>query len=328
VAVAKTVGAEQVLASILKKIAKGFNQRGRNAASKRVFIAAFGKHPGWDDHIDDIGLETDVLVTVKRILYIQGSGSNIDSGSWDKLEEDQRLEKFQHVFMWCLNGDVVVGRLWSSQDGKGRSSYPMVVCVQCSKLPLQWILTNIIPRLEEIEQACKDTTSADDVHRIIEDARNQIRQLVSQGCEPARKNKIKCSQVLSKLAELSELGPDRQGLHRVLYHIDREIIHAGSGGGKGGKLRPALIRLPGSAPYEQEKVLLWINFLLAKFGSKTHILVIIPLSDPWIDIVIGEPQGLHLFCLRASVSVVPLTSSIPYRLDSEFLAQTNQLIDN
>ncbi|MHC4692676.1 MAG: hypothetical protein ACYS67_08035 [Planctomycetota bacterium] len=316
------------MASILKKIAKGFNQRGRNAASKRVFIAAFGKHPGWDDHIDDIGLETDVLVTVKRILYIQGIGSNIDSGSWDKLEEDQRLEKFQHVFMWCLNGDVVVGRLWSSQDGKGRSSYPMVVCVQCSKLPLQWILTNIIPRLEEIEQACKDTTSADDVHRIIEDARNQIRQLVSQGCEPARKNKIKCSQVLSKLAELSELGPDRQGLHRVLYHIDREIIHAGSGGGKGGKLRPALIRLPGSAPYEQEKVLLWINFLLAKFGSKTHILVIIPLSDPWIDIVIGEPQGLHLFCLRASVSVVPLTSSIPYRLDSEFLAQTNQLIDN
>ena len=127
------------MASILKKIVERFNQRDRNEASKRVFIAAFGKHPGWDDHIDDIGLETDVLVTVKRILYIQGIGSNIDSGSWDKLEEDQRLEKFGHVFVWCMNRDLVVGRLWSSQDGKGRSSYPMVVCVQCSKLPLPWI---------------------------------------------------------------------------------------------------------------------------------------------------------------------------------------------
>lgn len=311
------------MASILKKIVERFNQRDRKEASKRVFIAAFGKHPGWDDHIDDIGLETDVLVTVKRILYIQGIGGNIDSGSWDKLEEDQKLEKFGHVFVWCMNRDVVVGRLWSSQDGKGRSSYPMVVCVQCSKLPLSWVLTNILPRLEEIERACTGTTSADDVQRIIEDARNQIREL-AQDCEPARKIKVKCSHVLSKLAELPEMGPNRQGLHRVLYHIDREIIHAG----KGGELRPSSIRLPGSAPAEQENVLLWINFLSAKFGPKTHILVLIPLWEHWIDIVIGEPKDLHLFCLRASVSVVPLTSSIPYRLDSEFLAQTNRLIDD
>jgi len=313
------------LASILKKIVNRLNQRGRNEASKRIFIAAFGKHPGWDDHIDDIGLETDVLVSVKRILYIQGIGSNIDSGSWDKLEDDQRLEKFGHAFVWCMNRDVVVGRLWSSQDGKGRSSYPMVVCVQCSKLPLPWVLKNILPRLKEIEQACTGTTSADDVHRIIEDARNQIRQL-AQDCEPARKVKVKCSHVLAQLAELPEMGPDREGLHRVLYHIEREIVQAGSGGGKGGKLRPALIRLPGSAPAEQENILLWINFLLAKFGLNTHILVIMPLRNSWIDIVIGEPQDLHLFCLRASISVVPLTSSIPYTLDSEFLAQTNQLI--
>jgi len=315
------------LASILKKIVKRLNQRGRNEASKRVFIAAFGKHPGWDDHIDDIGLETDVLVSVKRILYIQGIGSNIDSGSWDKLEDDQRLEKFGHVFVWCMNRDVVVGRLWSSQDGKGRSSYPMVVCVQCSKLPLPWVLKNILPRLEEIERACIGTTSADDVHRIIEDARNQIRQL-AQGCEPVRKIKVKRSDVLSKLAELPEMGPNRQGLHRVLYHIDREVVQAGSGGGKSGEWRPALIRLPTSSPAVQENVLLWISFLLAKFGLNTHILVIIPLRNSWIDLVIGEPTDLHLFCLRASISVVPLTSSIPYTMDSEFIAQTNQLIDD
>lgn len=315
------------MASILKKIVKRFNQKGQAATSERVFMAAFGKHPGWDDHIDDIGLETDVLVAVKRILYIQGIGSNIDSGSWDKLEENQRVGKFGHAFVWCMNGDVVVGRLWSSRDGKGRSSYPMVVCVQCSPLPLPWVLNNILPRLEGIEQACTATTSADDVRRIVEDARNQFRQLAQQ-YEPPSKIFVEGSFMLAQLAELPEMGPNRQGLHRVLYHIDREVVQAGSGTGKGGELRPALIRVPTSSPSVQDNVVLWIDFLLAKFGLNTHILVIMPLREPWIDIVIGEPTGLHLFCLRASISVVPLTSSIPYTIDPELIAQTNQLIDD
>jgi hypothetical protein len=327
VAFVKTVGAERALASILRKIVKRFNQRGQDAASEGVFTAAFGKHPGWDDHIDDIGLETDILGAVKRILYIQGIGSNIDSGSWDKLEQNQRVEKFGHAFVWYMSGDLVVGRLWSSRDGKGRSSYPMVVCVQCSQLPLPWVLRNILPRLEGIEQACIGTTSADDVRRIIEEARNQFRQLAQQ-FEPPSKIVLEGSHVLAQLAELPEMGPNREGLHRVLYHIDREVVQGSSGTGKGGELRPTLIRVPSSSPAVQETVLLWIDFLLAKFGLNTHILVIMPLWDRWIDIVIGEPTDLQLFCLRASIGVVPLTSSIPYTMDSEFVAQTNQLIND
>jgi len=314
------------LAFILKKFIKRFNQRGHNAASERVFIAAFGKHPGWDDHIDDIGLDTDILVTVKRILYTQGIGSNIDSGSWDKLEENQRLEKFGHTLLWCINGDIVAGRLWSSRDGKGRSSYPMVVCVQCSKLQLSWVITNIMPRMEAIEQACNSTNSAVEVIKIIEDARNQFRQL-AQNCEPESKTSIDSSHLLAQLADLPQMGPNRQGLHRVLYHIEREVLQPGPGTGKAGQLRPALIRLQTSNDV-RENVLLWIGFLLAKFGPNIQILVIMPLWNPWIDIVIGEPTDLHLFCLRASVGVVPLTSSIPYNMDSEFTNRINKLIED
>ena len=118
------------MASILKKIVERFNTKGQKIPSGKVSVAAFGKHPGWDDHIDDIGLDTDILVAVKRILYIQGIGRNIDAGSWDKLEENQLVEKFGHAFVWCMNGDVVVGRLWSSKDGKGRAS-----CFHKSKGP-------------------------------------------------------------------------------------------------------------------------------------------------------------------------------------------------
>ncbi|MCJ7729252.1 MAG: hypothetical protein MUO27_05180, partial [Sedimentisphaerales bacterium] len=146
------------MGSILKKIVERFNARGQEAASERVFVAAFGKHPGWDDHIDDIGLETDILVAVKRILYVQGIGGNIDSGNWEKLQEDQRLEGFRHLFVWRMDDYLVVGRMWSSRDGKGRTSYPMVVCVQCRQLPLEWVFENILPSLESIEKICIATT--------------------------------------------------------------------------------------------------------------------------------------------------------------------------
>ena len=34
----------------------------RDPLSARIQVAGFGKHPAWDDHIDDIGLNTESLV--------------------------------------------------------------------------------------------------------------------------------------------------------------------------------------------------------------------------------------------------------------------------
>ena len=43
-------------------------------------VGAFGKHPGWDDHLDDIGLNTEPLIAAKQYLYVQGIGGVIDAG--------------------------------------------------------------------------------------------------------------------------------------------------------------------------------------------------------------------------------------------------------
>ncbi|MHC4474381.1 MAG: hypothetical protein ACYTEL_01965 [Planctomycetota bacterium] len=292
---------------------------------KKVFVAAFGKHPGWDDHIDDIGLDTDILVAAKRILYVEGIGRNIDSGSWDKLDQDQRVEGFGHVFVWYLDRNTVVGRMWSSRDGKGRSSYPMVVCVQCCQLPLEWIFRNIAPHLERIEAACVGTTSAAEVRAIIENARGELRQLVQQ-CESGLDLSAMPADALAKLAGQPEMGPDRQGLYRALYHIDREV-QTGPGGGKDKDLRPALVRVPAGAGAVGDNALLWISFLLTRFGQNASVLVLIPLSNLWIDVVIGEPTSLQLRCLRANLSATPLASSIPYNMGPEFVDQVNQLIN-
>jgi hypothetical protein len=313
--------------SPLKKFIRRLIPKGNDAPRERVFVAAFGKHPGWDDHIDDIGLETDIFIAVKRILYVQGVGGNIDSGSWDKLQENQPIEEFKHALVWCMDGNLIVGRMWSSRDGKGRTSYPMVVCVQCRQLPLEWVLRNILPSLEKIERTCSTVTTAAEVRLAIENARKEFRQLAQQ-CEPSPVLPAVCPDVLAKLTEYPEMGgPNHQGLLRVLYHIEREISRDHLENSRGKAFRPALLRIPVSPPPVMESVLLWINFLLTKFGMNTSVLMLIPLQKQWMDIIIGESTHLQLYCLRASLRVIPLTSSIPYNMSQEFIDRANQLIE-
>lgn len=311
--------------SAFKRFFKRFNPKGQNLTSKRIYVAAFGKHPGWDDHIDDIGFDTDVFVSVKRILYVQGIGGNVDSGSWDKLIENQLVEEFKHNFFWYLDGSLIVGRLWSSQDGKGRKSYPFVVCVQCWNLPIQWVFTNVLPQLEKIEGSCTATTSANDVRMAVQNAKQELRQLAQQ-CEASTSSIVAYPDALAKLAEHPEMGPNREGLLRVLYHIEREVGRYRANSASSMALRSTSLRIPVSQDNMLENVLLWNSFLFTMFGRNIPVLILIPLIGNWIDIIIGEPTALQLYCLRASLKVIPLTSSIPYNISSEFIDQANKLI--
>ena len=320
--------------STFKKIVKRLYPNRQDVPSEKVFVAVFGKHPAWNDHIDDIGLETDALIAAKRILYVQGIGGNVDSGSWDKLRENQQIEDFKHLFLWCVGHSIIVGRLWSSRDGKGRTSYPMVVCVQCYQLSLEWIFENILPGLEKIENNCMAATSADDVRIIIENARKEFRQL-SQQCPPCTDLLQIHPDALTKIAEGFEECGNREGLLRILYHIEREVERYKPDAADGRKtktmtmaLRPTLLRIPVSPPTMLEGALWWISFLLVKLGMNTPLFLLMPLEKSWMDIIIGEPTTSQLYCLRASRKGVPLTSSVPYNMDSEFINRANKLIED
>lgn len=316
------------MTSILKKIAKRLSPNAHDVSAEQIFVAAFGKHPGWNDHIEDIGLKTDLLIAAKRILYIQGIGENIDSGSWDKLQPNQLFDGFKHVFVWYKNKSIIAGRLWSSKDGKGRTNYPMIVCVQCNELPLDWIYETILPRLEHIEEICTETNSATDVQTCIALAQEEFRQLAQQEHTPPKWT-IDIEDILARIAESPELGPGYEGLVRILYHIDREVKgYCPDGHKMDNILNPTLVRCPVSLAMQSEDSLLWFKFLLAKFKENTDVLMFLPRNKPWVDMVVGGPTSTQLYCLRGLLGAVPLTSSVPYNMAPEFIKQVNQLIKN
>ncbi|UCG49925.1 MAG: hypothetical protein JSU94_09100 [Phycisphaerales bacterium] len=313
--------------STLRKFVNRLSFKKQEVTVERVFVGAFGKHPGWDDHIDDIGFGTDSFVAAKRLLYVQGIGGNIDSGAWDKVAAENLVEGFRHVLVWCMEGSIIVGRMWSSRDGKGRSSYPMVVCVQCRRLPVRWIVESILPRLEIVEQRCVAVGSAGEVRAIIEDAQREFRGL-ARAFEDTAESPVVYADSLARLSEIPEMGPQGEGLLRILYHIDREAgrFHGETAGGAA--LRPVLLRVPGFGSAMTEGVLTWISFLLSRFGVSMPVLVLVPLGQSWADIIMGEPTEVQLRCLRVSLGVIPLTSSIPYNMGSEFVDQVSKLIED
>ena len=140
-----------------------------------VYLGAFGKHVGWNDHIDDPGLETQRLVDFKTLVYIEGIAPNIEAGKWDKLEPDARIEGFAHVLLMRSRGDLLIARIWSSRDGKGRDKYPMCVAAQLHGASLEWALATVLPELESVQQRCEQATTAEQVISILDSARGTLR---------------------------------------------------------------------------------------------------------------------------------------------------------
>ena len=297
----------------------------------RVSVAAFGKHPGWDDHIEDLGLGTERLIRIRQAMYVQGIGGNIDSGAWDKLKPEQRLDGFCHVFVSHSPGDVVVGRMWSSTDRKGRSRYPMVVCVHFSGPTLEWALGAALQRLEQVEQRCRSASTAADVRAIMAGLRREFHDgTAGASCDETQQPPwIPPGEVLSHLAAGAELGGGRPGLARLLYKIAREMVAYGPGrseGAAGAERRPSHLRVPMCADGFERAASLWVSFMRLQLDRSTPLLLLHRLDSSWTDIIVGEPTAQQFHCLQASLEAVPLITEIPYTWDEGFEGRLEALL--
>jgi formylglycine-generating enzyme required for sulfatase activity len=291
-----------------------------NPSGRFVALAAFGKHPGWDDHVEDLGLETESLNFAKLVLYVNGIGGQIDSGAWEKLDPSQQLPGFNHLFVWQRSGQVLVGRMWSSSDGKGRKRYPMVVCLHFVGVPLGWILKHALPVLADLEQGCIQTSSAADVRALLARSRAGLRDAV-QAADGRGENAPVSPEALHRI--LNPSGQNGQeGFLRVLYQIQEQLGAFAPGvfnlRTSPASVRVQQIRVPRAAATAEEALLFWSRFFLVHVDASVPLLLTMPLESDWVDVTVGEPESHELFCLRATPKAVPLVSEVPYKLDEDF----------
>lgn len=294
--------------------------------SRPIHVAAFGKHPNWDDHIEDIGLSAKAFIEVKRLIYLRGIGGNVTSGSWEELKGRGQLGVFDHSFIFKRKKDIVAGRLWASEDAHGRTDYPMIVCVHCRKVPLDWIVTQVFPLLDGIREAVSRTSLAIQVRDQVADLERQLNKAL-RSSKPKRGKAGGFSDSLVELAQLRELRSSHEVLMRALYHIERQMNSSASGFSKTKVDVPSMhARFPATSGGEAMTVTRWTSLLNAKFGDKVPVWILIPNNQDWLDMIVGEPTTELFFCLRALPGALPLATSIPYSIDPGFRSEFQGLI--
>ena len=313
-----------------------FRRKPRRDAHQ-VALGAFGKHPGWDDFLataqgvdTGLGIDTTALIELKRILQNEGILRFQEREEWKDLDREAWLEVFRHVFVWSSRGELVVGRLWSSFDRKGRR-LPMFLAAQASGLALPWVARQFLPRLETIERRIRESDSSSQVESILDLEREQMRHLA------AASGGGNASGSLMSLAELIShpgWGDDRTGLFRILYQVERDMA-AYRGGiktksdsallkAKGDDRQPQQLRVPVLGDDPVAEALAWLRMLRLELSPATPLLALIPLNRPHVDLVVGDPGAAAIHCV---VGDVPLPSSVPYKLEPDFLEKTSQQLE-
>jgi len=308
---------------------KGLFQRrapGSEPGSARLTLGAFGKHPGWDDHILGIGVETETLAQLKQVLYVGGIGRQIDSGAWEKLETDKRLGGYSHTFLVLRPGHVLLGLMWSSSDGKGRAKYPMVLCIDGEGVSPGFALNVLLPGLEKLRDACKETNSADQVAFDCRSGQEQLRAVLAREATRLLESGPPI-EVRRRFLNDSQLGPDRLGFLRAMHELkvlprtqtdDRTPATSRV-------LSSAHLRLPLGANTATEAFQLWVALFRCVLPETVPLFLMARAGEPWLDVLINEPGPDAFFCLQASPKALPWTTEIPYGLPPELKTWWGQI---
>ena len=267
--------------------------------------------------MEGIGLETESLLAARRILYVEGIGGQVNSGEWEKLGPENRLAGFDHVFVWKRDGAFLLGKIWSSRDGKGRTQYPMIICAHCEGIPLPSAFAGALPVLEACESLCKETTSQEEVHQCLTRATERLQQ--SFASTEAIPELGSCGEA-AFIEAISPAGGD-EAFFRVLYRLQSQL----PGGGGDWDAHPVRIRLPSAPGFETDAFLYWNHFLDEQAGGHVPILTVAPIGQSWIDALIGKPGAGDFHFLQAAPGAVAISSEVAYGIDDEF-RKKNQVV--
>lgn len=201
----------------------------------------------------------------------------------------------------------------------------MVLAVHTSGISLPHALALALPSLDALASRCRDALTAQEVIAAVDLERRRIAveaQAIASRPPPPRPP-------LLDLFDHPDLGPDRLGLRRVLYQLDRDpaAIHRPPGADtRTSRSAARRVRLPVCGDPDERVLLQWSNFIDHRIDPSSALMLIRPRGRAWLDAVIGEPNGPLMSCLRAGEGAEPPVSKVPFTIDAEFARRADDAL--
>jgi hypothetical protein len=259
----------------------------RDSLNGRIHLAAFGKHPAWDDHIDDVGLNTESLVLTKKLLYSQGIAAQLASGAWDQIEKSGNAIAFDHRFCWSRENQAIAGAVWASADRKGRTRFPIIICGHVGVNGPRAIDLLLTP-IEQLGAQSSSMKTPDEFR----DSLNRVH-----------------SELLRTVSHLSDKKPGFALKESEQNSILPSLV-AISAGIRSRRRRDATgsqFRIASTLSRPRDTLCFWVAYLAAQELLSAPCLAIAANGRKWIDLIIGEPVHNEFFCLRANEAALPPT---------------------
>ena len=264
----------------------------RDPLAAKIQVAGFGKHPAWDDHIDDIGLTTETLVLTKQLLYSEGIATHLASGAWDQIEKSGNAIEFDHRFVWGRDQQAIVGAIWASADRKGRARFPLAICVQ-SGLDGPRAVDLLFDFLERLGTVCRTAKTQEQIHEAFRRAQGELNYSSAPPATDHPFSEITVSEENSILPALVTLSA---GLKTKRHRGPMETA----------KSSGSHFRLAAISPQAKENLSFWSTYLTGRLsGSGLPYIVIAAKGRGWVDLIVGEPLQNDFFCLRANENALP-----------------------
>jgi len=292
--------------------------QGLPESNPKLYLAACGKHPGWNDHIEDVGLETEAMVAFVQRFYASGVGGLNDTGDWTAPEVQSKLIPFHHVFVFQQGAEILLGLMWASTDGKGRSNYPMIVFAHSVGLALKEMVSTILPRLKSLRDDLKETNDAARVRELMDDAREDVRAAIAELDVVKAVNPWDPDLVKDGLAD-AELA--RPCIDRFLYQMEQLAGPFATGSFDWRRMLEdedsMHLRLPLGGLDTAHSIQFWLSLVRTQIAEAAPVMLSYPIGENWCDCIIGSIKGSTLKFIRHSLAAMPPHTEITYNIPPE-----------
>jgi len=287
--------------------------------NSRLHLALFGKHPCWNDHMEDIGLATPSLLEFRRRLYYEGVSGRLDCGAWRDLPPEHRVETFDHELLWTGSTGVIFAVMWHSADAGGRAAYPMVAAAHFLTARLPAMVGPVFDALQQVAEDCRNaqdrqavaTAQSTGGERLIQAARKLVPMSAQTWDRTCRENFL----------NHEGFGDSGDGFARLFYALtEYQNLNSAT--------RNTFCYRLTDGGAGTESLNLWQTLLRAQMDDSRSLLTIRCRASHWVDAMAGDFAAEEFFRLKAGSDEIPLVTDIPYSVPDELKEQTRMVLES